>query len=252
MAIEIPDIWKPGPRHVSLGSREIHVWRAPLDMAKEARVQLGLTLSPDEQERAARFATDQLRHRWVAGRGILRNLLASYLGLPATEIRFRYGEHEKPYLADKNTESALHFNVSHSHGLALFGFSRDREIGVDLEWIRSDLEQTAIASRFFSNRESETLERLPPRRQISHFFALWTCKEAFVKANGGGISFGLDRFDVQLEPGGDSAPIVSNEQGEIFPPWFAYRLDPGSGFAGALAIESTDPRVSLWDWPTAG
>lgn len=251
MAIEISDSWTPGPRHVSLGSREVHVWRAPLDMATEARARMSLTLSPDEQARAARFATDKLRHRWVAGRGILRTLLASYLGQPATEIRFRYGEHEKPYLAGATLEDTLHFNVSHSHDLALFAFSRDQEIGVDLEWVRSDLEQTAIATRFFSNRESETLENLPADEQIEYFFALWTCKESFVKAKGGGITFGLDRFDVQLEPGGDSAPIVSNEPRERFAPWFAYRLDPGSGFAGALAIEDPDPQVSLWNWSTA-
>ena len=241
--------WKPGPVLPRLGDRDVHVWRSSLDLAAETRSMLERTLSRVELERASRFATDQLRDRWVVGRGILRTLLGSYLDQSPASLRFRYGEHEKPYLAGAMAEGEIHFNVSHSHSLALFAFARKREIGVDVEWIRDDLEQAEIASRFFSSTESAQLLELPAVEQIGRFFALWTCKEAFVKAQGGGISFGLSRFDVQLESGAETVPIVSNEEGESFSPWLAHRFDPGPGFAGALAVDDQTAEVSLWDWP---
>lgn len=240
--------WQTGPERFHLGAREIHVWRSSLDLTAEEQAGLEATLDKEELDRASRFATDRLRNRWVVGRGIVRTLLGGYLDEAPATLRFRYGEHEKPYLTGRLQASTLQFNVSHSHGLGLFAFSREREIGVDVEWIRDDLEQGEIASRFFSSAESTWLSSLPLAEQVDQFFALWTCKEAFVKALGGGISFGLSRFDVQLEPGADSALILSNEEGEDFSPWVARQLNPGVGFAGALAVGEPDLAISLRDW----
>ena len=241
--------WRPGPVRPRLGDRDVQVWRSSLDLPAETRSMLERTLNREELERAARFATDQLRNRWVVGRGILRTLLGSYLDQRPASLRFRYGEHEKPYLAGAGAEGGIHFNVSHSHSLALFAFARKREIGVDVEWIRDDLEQAEIASRFFSSTESAQLLELPAVEQVERFFALWTCKEAFVKAQGGGLSFGLSRFDVQLERDADSAAIVSNEGGESFPPWLARRFETGAGFAAAIAVDEHNLDLSFWDWP---
>ncbi len=210
-----------------------------------------MALSQDELERASRFATDELRHRYVVARGILRSLLGIFLSQSPGSLQFRYGEHEKPFLAGEAATSGLQFNVSHSHDLGLFAFRFGSELGVDVEKTRTNLEQTEIATRFFSASESAKLRSLPETEQGQYFFALWTCKEAFVKAHGGGITFGLSRFDVQLEPGADSAIIVSNQSGERVSPWYAHRFEPGPGFAGALAVEEREPRLTLWNWSAA-
>jgi 4'-phosphopantetheinyl transferase len=243
--------WKAGPRQPCLADGEIHVWRSSLDLPAAVRAQLIETLSQDELERASRFATDKLRHRYVAGRGILRSLLGSFLGRSPGSFEFHYGEHEKPSLAGAAAASGLQFNVSHSHDLGLFAFRFGGELGVDVERIRTNLEQTEIASRFFSASESAKLRSLPETQQGQYFFALWTCKEAFVKAHGGGITFGLSRFDVQLEPGAGSAAIVGNQEGEPLSPWYAHRFEPGPGFVGALVVEEREPNLSLWDWRAA-
>jgi 4'-phosphopantetheinyl transferase len=243
--------WQAGPRRPRLGNREVHVWRSSLDLPAAVRSRLSVSLSLDELERASRFATDKLRHRYVAGRGILRSLLGSFLGRSPGSLQFQYGEHEKPFLVGDAAETGLQFNVSHSHDLGLFAFSLGRDIGVDVEWMRANLEPEEIASRFFSPTESARLKSLADAQQRQYFFALWTCKEAFVKAHGGGITFGLSRFDVQLEPGAMSAAIVGNEGGVLLSPWFAHRLEPGPGFAGALVVEERDPALSLWEWSAA-
>ena len=243
-----PTDWRLGPATPHLADREVHVWRSSLDLPAEVQSTLETTLDREELERAARFATDQLRNRWVVGRGILRTLLGSYLDESPAALQFRYGEHEKPFLAGALAERGIDFNVSHSRSLALLAFARERQIGVDVEWIRDDLEQAEIASRFFSTTESGQLLDLPAAEQVERFFALWTCKEAFVKAQGGGITFGLSRFDVQLGAEAETVPIVSNEEEASFSPWYAIRFDPGPGFAGALAVEDRTADISLWDW----
>ena len=240
--------WPEGPAHPTLGSREIHVWRFSLQQPQEMSSDLSAALDTEEKLRASRFATDRLRQRYVVGRGVLRRLLSSYLDVEASDIRFRYGEHGKPGLAGPLAESGLQFNLSHSRDLALVALCRGFGIGVDLEWIRHDLKQAEIASRFFSAKESARLLRLPEDEQIEFFFTLWTCKEAFVKAHGGGVSFGLDRFDVELEPHGAGAIITGNRGDETFDPWFVFRLDPDQGFAGALAAAERSLDLSTWTW----
>ena len=95
---------------------------------------------------------------------------------------------------------ALRFNLSHSNNLALFGFTRLGEIGVDIEYIRPDFNGDDVARRFFSPAEVACLSELPPVERYKAFFSCWTRKEAFVKARKLGLSLALDQFDVTLSP----------------------------------------------------
>ena len=239
--------WRPGPGQRRLGPGEVHIWRASLDTSREVFRALNKTLSPDEVERAGRFAFEELREHFTVARGFLRSLLASYLRADPRELCFRYAEHEKPYLAGNPEWETLNFNLAHSHGLALLAVTRGKEIGVDVEWIRSDLEQNEMAARFFSPMESSELAKLPQAEQIRRFFTYWTCKEAYVKAQGGGLSIPLDQFEVRLEEERSAAMIFRVEPAEATS-WIVHRLAPGPGFAGALAVDSPSLQLSLWDW----
>lgn len=238
--------WTPTSEPPELGVGQVHVWRANLDVAERERSALGRFLTDEERARAARFATDQLRHRFVVSRGLTRRLLGSYLKQDPQGLEFRLGEHDKPYLVGDLSAASLQFNISHSKDLALFAMTRGREIGVDLEWVRSNLDQTEIASRFFSVNEAARLRALPPEKQVHHFFELWTCKEAFVKAQGGGISFGLSRFEVVFGPEGRGAAIVEEDGGVSS--WKICRLEPADGCLGALAVEAPEVQIALLDW----
>src|SRR4051794_38500552 len=90
-------------------------------------------LSPDERDRAARFAFAHLRRAYIFGRGALRLLLSSYTGTEPAKLSFTYGTNGKPMLAPPGR---LRFNASHSEEQGLFAFTLDCEIGVDLEAIR--------------------------------------------------------------------------------------------------------------------
>ena len=117
------------------------------------------------------------------------------------KLQFRYGPKGKPELAGKASQRPLHFNVSHSHGLALYAVTREHEIGVDVERIRPDLAGEKIAERFFSSREAATLRELPAHMRQKAFYTCWTRKEAYLKAIGQGITLHLDQFEVSVAPG---------------------------------------------------
>jgi 4'-phosphopantetheinyl transferase len=180
---------------------EAHAWLIPTDVAPLRLRALEAILSPDEQERAARFHFERDRARFVVARGSLRRILGRYLGLPPDAFRFLYSSHGKPYLAGDGRAALLSFNVSHSGDWALCAVAGGRRVGVDVEIIRADLAGETIAERFFSPREVAALRSLAPGEQVAAFFRCWTRKEAFLKARGEGLSLPLDRFDVSLRPG---------------------------------------------------
>ena len=167
---------------------------------EEIRALRGL-LSDTEQRRADRFAFDRDRNRFIVARARLRELLATRLNVRPESVELTYGVHGKPALARRFADSDLRFNVSHSDDVAVCAFSFGREIGIDIEVVRSIPDADDIASRFFSRRENEAYRALDPSDKPLGFFYCWTRKEAFIKAIGDGLYHPLDSFDVSLAPG---------------------------------------------------
>jgi 4'-phosphopantetheinyl transferase len=187
-----------------LPTDELHVWRASLERSAEVTAALRTVLSDDERERAARFYLPQHGARYVVGRGLLRVLLAAYLGIRAEEVEFVYGEHGKPLL--RAAERAVWFNLAHSGTEAVYAFSASAEVGVDIELLDMERSHGRVAERFFAPREVDSLHSLPPELQPQAFLHGWTRKEAFIKARGDGLSLPLNSFEVTLAP--RAAPAV--------------------------------------------
>lgn len=227
--------------------QEVHVWRASLDAFPEAGV-LAAGLSADEQQRAGRFRVPQVRSRFIAARSILRNILGRYLECAPSQVRFHYREHGKPLLAPNTFRDDLRFNLSHSHGLALYAVSRAGEVGIDLERIRSDRDHEQLAERFFSSGEAAALGDLPPEDRIDAFFQCWTRKEAYLKARGEGLAIPLASFSVSLAPGEPAALVSVDGDDREAARWWLSSIDPGPGFAAALAVEGAPSGLRLWDW----
>ena len=105
------DVWKPPPPELTLSRDDVHVWRAALDVPAGSLRRLQQSLSADERERAARFHAEKDRRHFVAGRGMLRAILARYQGCAPHQLRFRYGEQGKPFLEGVHREP-LRFNLA--------------------------------------------------------------------------------------------------------------------------------------------
>ena len=140
----------------------------------------------------------------------------------------------------------LRFNLSHSQGLALYAVTRGREIGVDLECIRpiSDAEQ--IAERFFSAHENAVFRTIPAHEKPKAFFNCWTRKEAYLKALGDGLARPLDEFDVSLAPGEPAKLLRIEGAPQEASRWSLNRLEPGSGYVAALAVEGYGYQLKCW------
>jgi len=143
----------------------------------------------------------------------------------------------------------LQCNVSHSHELALLAFSYRRELGVDVEYMRTNIEYEDLARHSFSPNEQAVLLALPPEVRQQAFFNCWTRKEAYIKARGMGLSLDLAIFDVSLVPGEPIALLASREDQREVARWRFYELDPGPGYAGALAVEGQEWALHCWQWP---
>ncbi|MBN3958703.1 4'-phosphopantetheinyl transferase HetI [Nostoc sp. NMS8] len=222
------DIWQPAPTDLTLLQDEIHVWRIDLNQPESQLQNLAATLSSDEMARAERFYFPKHRQHFIAGRGILRTILGRYLDIKPSQVQFNYQQRGKPVLADTFADSGLAFNLSHSQGLGLCAVNCTRPIGVDLEYIRpmSDLE--ALAKRFFLPREYEMLRSLSPDQQQEIFFRYWTCKEAYLKATGDGLSQ-LEQIEVSLTPTEPAKLEISEE-------WSLFELVPANNYVAAVAV----------------
>jgi len=237
------------PNTFALGANDVHVWRTTLDQPREQIESFWLMLADDEQARAKRFYFQRDRDHFIVGRGILRTILGFYLKCEPSCISFSYGSHGKPILESTANGDTIRFNVSHSNGMALYAFTRSREIGVDIEFIRSDLDVEQIAHRFFSPREIDALCKLPTHLRTSAFFVCWTRKEAYIKSRGEGLSLPLNQFDVSLTPGEPAALLSTRPDAEEAHRWSLIELNPAPGYVAALAVEGKQCELSYRQWP---
>jgi 4'-phosphopantetheinyl transferase len=229
------EAWSTPPESLLLQNGEVHVWRVELEQPDNQVQKFRSTLEPEERYRASRFYFERHRRAFVVGRGFLRYVLARYLETKPEALRFSYGPYGKPALDGEHRTSRLRFNMSHSHGLALYAITEDNELGVDVEHIRADFASEEIAQRFFSRCEVEAFNAVPKEEQVAAFFRCWARKEAFIKATGKGLSQPLDAFDVTLAPGLAAALLrVDDEDASR---WSLCDIDVGEDYAGALVVE---------------
>ncbi len=240
-------LWNHPPDNLVLSSQDVHVWPAELEQPTAWVEKLWQTLSEDEQIRAKRFYYERDQKHFIVGRGLLRTILSRYAGIAPDQLQFCYSPRGKPSLAATGANSTIQFNLSHSQGLALYAVTRDRQIGVDLEYIRSTSDVEKLAQRFFSPRESAIIHCLPPDQKQIAFFHAWTCKEAYLKATGEGLAQ-LEQVEVSLELG--EPPRLLRIKEDCQPPtqWRLQALTPAADYMAALAVEGQNWHLACWDW----
>jgi 4'-phosphopantetheinyl transferase len=237
--------------HLKLSSPGlVHVWVILLPEVRAQLDSLRNLLSPEENRRAARFAFERDQQRFVLSRGTLRVLLAQYLNREPDRIHFRYGAYGKPALTEEESRAPdLRFNVSHSGDYCLCAVALGREVGVDVEIVRPDIECLPLAERFFTKREYEDLQREPVDGRHPRFFRYWTCKEAYLKALGLGIASGLERVEVSFKEDG-SVECGMMEGGPAPRPDYVIRpVSIAGNVEAAVAAEGDDWELAVSNYP---
>lgn len=181
-----------------LPDSDIHIWCAPLNVSSTALARHFSHLSLDEKIRAERFYFEVDRNRFITGRGLLRSILSSYLKMDPSQIEFVYGQYGKPALKMGLGNKTLEFNLSHSKDLAVYGFSWNRKIGIDVENVQPMPDFDSFAEHFFSRHETAFINSLSGKEKEQAFFKIWTCKEAFLKANGSGLTVQINQVEISL------------------------------------------------------
>ena len=240
--------WNSPQKNLKLASNEIHVWRVFLEQTASCLQSLQQNLSTDELNRLERFYFQKDREQFIASRGALRAILSRYLDIKPSALNFGYNLYGKPFLDSPLAKNTLSFNLSHSHGVALIAITENRDIGIDIERIRTNLPYQQIAESFFSEVEKAVLRSLPEHLQHKAFFTCWTRKEAYVKAVGKGLSIPLSQFDVAFAPGEPAALLrFQDDPQEIFR-WDVIELIPASDMVAALAVEGYCSQLQCFQW----
>jgi len=172
--VTCPDVsWCLPPEILTLGCDEVHVWRAGLNVTPSQLHRLNQTLAVEKLIRTNRFIFDKDRNYYIVARGVLRCILGQYLSVEPSKVRFSYGLFGKPELAEEASGENISFNLSHTHGVALYAITRrGRRVGIDVELVRPNIDNEKIAQRFFSPREASAINALPA---IMHQEAFFKC-----------------------------------------------------------------------------
>jgi 4'-phosphopantetheinyl transferase len=242
------EAWQTPPRKLTLPANRLDLWRVSLCPGESRQSGLLGILSADETERAGRFHFEPDRMRFVSCRSALRSILALYLKMEPAELRFQYGAKGKPEIQEDQNPDAVRFNVSHSKDLALIGVSSGRSLGVDVEKLRPAPDCLELAERFFSEREFHALLELSADQRAKAFLACWTRKEAFIKANGDGLSYPLRDFSVSTTFDGPAAIEEVKTDPDAMLRWSLISLQPENEYVAAVAFENAPCQLRHWNW----
>lgn len=176
----------------TLQENSLHVYTCDLAWTETQADFAWDWLHADERSRAERWREPVVRRRFIAGRAYLRWLLGQYLHLRLDEVEIRYAPQGKPVV------DGIQFNLAHSWDVGVIAFAQKTPMGVDVEWIDPQLDFGQAARLAFSPQERAALEELPEHQQRDAFYQIWTCKEALLKAIGGGFHISPRSFSVQI------------------------------------------------------
>jgi 4'-phosphopantetheinyl transferase len=233
----------------------IHLWSASTNLETDPAIAahpefaanqafaLSSLLSPDEQARAQRYIVDKARRQFIEVRGLLRVLLGSYLQRDPASLEFIYSDNGKPSLSARHGGNSIQFNVSHSQKQALYAFSADQAIGVDIEGMNPLISYVDLAHRICTPQEQRVFDQLPSSQQAQAFYKIWTRKEALVKLAGDRLYEKLSILEVPAHAAAGSY-WVQTEDRQI---WLQ-DLELVESFPGAIALFAAPEQIIHHQW----
>lgn len=180
-------------------------------------------LSEDERTQSLRYRQTQDQLRFVYGRWALRFWLGQILGQAPEDVVLNRGPYGKPMLPDNGLP---YFNLSHAGNYVLMGLHDHCAVGVDIEQAKlpAPLE---VMRGVFSPEEQHFCQQ---GKEVDKFYALWTAKEAILKAWGTGFTeqaTAISIIDANL-----------HWRQQITPDTEVWPIAVPAGYAGAVSLTS--------------
>lgn len=228
---------------MTLLSNSVDIWSIDTAKFPDDLTSYFQLLSQEEQLRSQRFKFEKDKRLYILARSALRLLAGQYLNCTPVSIQMGYAAYDKPYFLDY---PEFKFNISHSGEIVVLAFVQKLELGVDVEYIKTDFEVMEIADNFFASDEIENLKKIEKELHFEAFYRCWTRKEAFIKAKGSGLSFPLSDFSVSI---GEKAELLAthwdeNEKNE----WSLSSFMPKNDYVGALAVHGPVKTIKYHEW----
>lgn len=241
-----PPTWlaPPATYPLHIKNNEVHIWHFPLN-ATQATDTCWHALATEEKERAERFYFEKDRIAYLLSRNGLRSILSRYTEIDPQTIRFKYTPYGKPFLDPLQNSGGIYFNVSHTHQCVLYAFTKNVEIGIDVEYLKNGIDYHSIAKNFFSKNEYQTLLEAAHEQKEALFYKIWTCKEAFIKAMGLGLSYSLADFDVIVQENQPARILGIKNAPDEAKTWSLYSFIPANSYMAAIAMKQPfEPSLS--------
>jgi 4'-phosphopantetheinyl transferase len=227
---------------ITLAEKEVHLWRAGLNISVQEEEAFLATLSEQEKLRTERFHFPLHRRRFIAARGRLRQVLSYYQHIKPEAVNFLYQERGKPYLEDLT----LQFNVSHSNDLAVYALIKNHPIGVDIEKIENKFSE-GVARRYFHPEEYTRLIALPMEAHAAEFYRIWARKEALIKALGEGLHFTLNSFSIAQSRQKVILNLENNKSSWLVEDFITY-----PEYQSAFATSGDVDKIAYFEWKENG
>lgn len=207
------------PSHGSPATREAlptgscHVWFTLTDavsLSRNARRYEAL-LSEHEKERHRRFYYARDRNLYLVAHALVRTVLSRYEPIAPGQWRFVTVKRGRPEIDPQLPHHHLRFNLSHTRGLVACAVCREVDVGVDVETTDRRVSVLKLAESVFSSQEVADLRSRSGDAQRHRFFEYWTLKEAYIKADGSGLSLPLKSITFSLSDG-DPVAVAFDER----------------------------------------
>ncbi|MCX6256236.1 MAG: 4'-phosphopantetheinyl transferase superfamily protein [Bacteroidia bacterium] len=164
------------------------VWKIEEDL--ETLLEF-VVLDNDEKKKYKAYSSNSRRLEFLSVRALLSELIGK-------EARIVYNKNNKPFLKD----GSRFISISHSHKLTAILLSTNEKVGIDLEYMSSNI--AAFAFKFLNRKEKITKENEDRRY---HLYIHWCAKEALYKI--------CDKEGISISKNIIIEPFKLKESGEI-------------------------------------
>ncbi|XP_017671438.1 PREDICTED: L-aminoadipate-semialdehyde dehydrogenase-phosphopantetheinyl transferase [Lepidothrix coronata] len=165
-------------------------------------------VQPEEKDRIGQFVFARDAKAALAGRLLMRKLIAEKMCIPWNEVHLQRTSKGKPFLANTvvSINSNYNFNISHQGDYAVLAAEPELQVGIDI--MKTNLPGSSsvpnffhIMKRQFTETEWDVIKSMSNEwMQLDMFYRHWALKESFLKAIGVGIGFNLQRIEFNVSP----------------------------------------------------
>jgi 4'-phosphopantetheinyl transferase len=137
-------------------------------------------LGASERHRCERFVRARRRRQFIAGRALLRLMLARLLGLAPAAVALDERPGQAPALAGAGLP-AVGFSISHSGKWVACATSLRSPVGLDIECIDAGRDVVALAEQVFDTATVAELRGCAGTARLHAFYRHWCLYEAGIK-----------------------------------------------------------------------